>query len=418
MRNEMEKRYGRLQGILRGVLLAFCFSLPITIAVAEPLAYLLVFLWVISVVRDGRLWGALKSCVLVIPVAVFALLAVAASALGPRPEVSLEHCHRLILLGCIPAVAYIISAVEDGGETADRAFRAFVLGAVLLGLYDIVRVPIEVHGGVKLYETGNMRDPQFYMTAVLFVGAALASGRGRLKSVWGVAMLVCCAGLILHFKRGVWVASLIGAGAMAPVFRRARRIVLILLLIAVGSTLFAPVRHRWAQVREQWGTSYGGRYVLWTRVAPVILRRYPWGMGLGAPRNADFRRIAPGVQRKLSHLHNNVLEIALETGWPGVGAWMLMIGLAGYLLFRRCRPPGKEGDTTRLWVPVGAWGAFIGLLANGMVEYNFGDSEIFMLMIFLMGVACARQADSHGGPGFLGLEIQARGPIAKGPDGR
>ena len=111
-------------------------------------------------------------------------------------------------------------------------------------------------------------------------------------------------------------------------------------------------------------------------------------MGWKSVRHEDFVAVTDQVEPRLNHLHNNLLQIRLELGWFGLIAWTLWMGAVGWQLYRaaRARGAGTCGDGT---LALGLLGAFTGLMINGLVEYNFGDSEVFLLMLFLIGLSAA-----------------------------
>ena len=81
-------------------------------------------------------------------------------------------------------------------------------------------------------------------------------------------------------------------------------------------------------------------------------------------------------------MHNNLLQVTLETGLPGSIAWSIWMITAFVVMARRL--DGRE-RSMRARLNVGVLCAFAGLMLNGAVEYNFGDTEILMLFSFLMG---------------------------------
>ena len=105
---------------------------------------------------------------------------------------------------------------------------------------------MQVLGGTPLYFTGNMRDPQMYMVAICFLSAAVGSvpaGRGQ----WALraALALTTTGLVLHFKRGVWLASALAVTIMAVVGRK--KVLAGALLVALAAVLCLPqVRDRLA----------------------------------------------------------------------------------------------------------------------------------------------------------------------------
>ena len=58
-----------------------------------------------------------------------------------------------------------------------------------------------------------------------------------------------------------------------------------------------------------------------------------------------------------------------------------------FILFRQSKEPSRSGDRA---LAAGVLCAVVGLLPNGMVEYNFGDTEILLLYCMLAGLAAAQ----------------------------
>lgn len=374
------------------LVLLWAFALPLSIAVAEPFAFLSIAAWLYIATVRRRGFPGLRRCGLLLPLMLYIVIAVLASSWGVRPSVSFSKMHRLVLLLLVFAVGEAIRSWQANGarQVLARPVYFFVSGAALLALYDLVRVPVECMQGTALFDTGNMRDPQMFMVALIFLVARLVvPGAVRAGNIWLWGLFLSTVGLIVHFKRGVWIACAASLVMMSVLVRKWRLIAA--LLLSVGAVLLVPaVRERLAQIPEAFSGTQGGRYVLWTDVAPELLREHPFGMGLCATQNDDFLEYTRYVQPKLNHLHNNALQIAVELGWAGLAAWILWILAALWLMVSNLLKALKACDPLS-WIAVGTLCAFVGLLLNGMVEYNFGDSEILMLFLFLIGVAWAQQ---------------------------
>jgi len=90
------------------------------------------------------------------------------------------------------------------------------------------------------------------------------------------------------------------------------------------------------------------------------------------------------------HLHNVPMQIAAERGLPALAAWLwFVIGLIARLA-RRVRIPSQR------FLAAAALSAVVAMLAAGMFEYNFGDSEF--LMLFLIVITLPFAADRQPAP--------------------
>jgi O-antigen ligase len=378
-------RRGGCERALAWMLGAHVLALPLSVAVAEPLAYAALPVWACVLWRRRRL-NDLTRCPFFAPVALFILAAVMASALGPRPAYSLAKSDRYLLAATVFMFATVFGregrAVREAGLWL---VGLFVVGATALALYDLVRIPLAVARGGVLFHAGNMRDPQMYMVALCFLIAFLAygRGRGRFGLAWG-ALALTAAGLVLHFKRGSWIA-LAGAVCLMSLVSRRWKTLLLLAAVAAAVAALPATRERLELLRTEFAPGRGGRLVLWTQVAPGIVKDHPMGMGVDAPRHRDFLPYAEVVEPGLDHLHNNPLQVLLETGWAGLACWLAWMGSVLWIGLRGAIRQDRAG-ADRAWLMTGAAGAFAALMINGLVEYNFGDTEIFMVMNFVAGV--------------------------------
>ena len=103
--------------------------------------------------------------------------------------------------------------------------------------------------------------------------------------------------------------------------------------------------------------------------------------GVGPARVGErYRDFASSESAQLNpHLHNVPMQIAAERGLPALAAWLWMIVDTG----RRHGPPAEDAPISR-FLAAAALGCIVAMLAAGLAEYNFGDSEFLMLFLVLM----------------------------------
>ena len=113
------------------------------------------------------------------------------------------------------------------------------------------------------------------------------------------------------------------------------------------------------------------------------------------------------MEASVGHLHNNLVNIAAETGLPSAFAYLAIVVAvfaAGWPLSRdRTRPEVRS-------LARGALAANAALFVAGMFEYNFGDVEILrvMLVVLALPFAAARGARRpHRSPRIAGGRLFA-----------
>ena len=376
----------RLPGWFSICLLLACFFLPITLGLTQLFTYLALVVLALSyarhrgqaAIRSSITWGAW----------LFAVCAILSIFTGQYFEESLSRIHRLFFLFLIPGIPYMAKQFRrelDGLRLVQGMTVAYLLGVVCLACYDVIRIPVFALQHGAWFDAGNMRDPQFYVTALCLGAAGFSSlGMGLKRRGTILGGLLVAAALVLHFKRGAWF-SLLSMLALWSTFRRQwKRLVIGSLLIAVVAML-PPVQERLGNMRNEFSPQYGGRLDLWEHVAPKLIMDNPWGLGFKATQWADLRKHHIHVAQGLDHLHNNLLSITAETGVLGGLAWLGFMGAIAMVTFRTVRggyPTNSVAHTLAL-----GWGmAFGALFLNGLVEYNFGDSELYLLFCMLAAI--------------------------------
>jgi len=394
---------GGLAGAAGWVLVLVAASLPFSIALAQAAAGAAMALWAADSIR--RRETSLRRNPFLVPVLAFSAIAAWSAFQGFRPEVSVPKLHRLLwflLAFAIPDLAVRSEAGRVG--FVRRIVLAVVAGGVVAAVLHFIKlgqalmnVPPDVGASFWLYHQGSMRSPQFHMTALLLLLASAGEGwLGLRPRVVAAALALNAAGLVLHFKRGIWGAFAGAAGLLGLTGLRVRGRTTAAVLVAVAALACVPqVRQRLIDAPRDFIRG-GGRWELWTQATPKLMKLAPYGLGFGAMKNEDLRHLVTPLEAKICHLHNNSLQVLVEMGWAGLAAWtgwmaMLLVGTARSV--RRFRgAPGHGRALAR-----GLLAATAGLLLNGLVEVNFGAGAILMLFALLMGMAVALRDAADAG---------------------
>ena len=92
------------------------------------------------------------------------------------------------------------------------------------------------------------------------------------------------------------------------------------------------------------------------------------------------------VNQRNPHLHNVPLQIAAERGIPALLVWLWFIATLVRDFWRRRTSESPSLSNAGL-AAIGA------MLAAGLFEYNFGDSEFLMLFLVLVTLPYAHRPD-------------------------
>jgi len=366
------------------------FSLPLGRAL---LAVSLVLL-VVTLIREGRVprlppvaWLA----------AVFIVVAIVVTIHGANPELGVPKLRKLFWFVGIPVTATLVTSRERGR----LLLKAYALGTGVLAVERCFLSVYQAIGLVRegmfndftraLIHVGSMTDGQLLMVGILItLGFCLARKQAceRRRIGWCLLLVLLVTAQVVNFKRGSWFCTL--AFVLLMVGGRAGwRYVLIPAAAAVLLGLLPPVRTRLVDLKKEFRQE-GGRLTMWTNVAPALVCRYPWGVGYRSLTNEMMRDVNSRVEPNRDHLHSNLLQVLVATGWMGLVAyvlWMVRAVYDGLVCVFHQREGGRIGHTMAFtWLLL-----LLALLVNGLVEYNFGDGEIVLIYALAMGrcAACA-----------------------------
>jgi len=160
------------------------------------------------------------------------------------------------------------------------------------------------------------------------------------------------------------------------------------LLVLVGVGLAGPyeLKKRMLQMADPEESGVKERVYMW-RSATAMWAGRPWlGVGPGGVKRIYSEFALPDAfKKRTGHVHNSPLQILVERGLIGLAAW-LWIWVAFYarssVILRRL-PQGRDAERDLV---VGCLAAVTGFLVAGLAEYNFGDSEVVMVLWALMAL--------------------------------
>lgn len=187
------------------------------------------------------------------------------------------------------------------------------------------------------------------------------------------------AAFLFNLKRGPWLGVFVSFVIVGYLLQRKMvfRTVLLFLLAICG---LAPVRDRLLNFAADFSI-IGGRQRMW-ELGIELASRFPLGLGL---KNVDYMRtLDPYLPPTHRHMHNNFLNVLVETGFIGAVIYIwLMVALIWTGL--RWSDVARKGGERLATLQVFLGGAILSWQCAGVVEYNFGDAEIRMIAFFLMG---------------------------------
>jgi O-antigen ligase len=322
--------------------------------------------------------------------AVWSLLATAASI---DPRSSVRDARELLLILLVPV------AVTAFRRAADLKFplAALFLSGTAASVWPLVQYLGRTRTDQRIegFMTHYMTQAGLLGLFIIFALAQALFGRGRLRLAWAAVLVPAGAALMMTLTRNAWLGVAAAALLLLALWKPKALIlapVLAALLYFAGPEV---VKSRVRSVFNRNDPSNIARVEYARMGLQVIGQRPIFGVG---PDTVDelFPDPAYGLgdyAKHSVHLHNNYLQIAAERGLPALAAWLVFLGLAAVQLFRRFRsaPPAVRPLTAA------GLGALALLIVAGFFEYNFGDSEVAQLFLFLLAFPFAPRSNDETG---------------------
>ncbi len=339
-----------------------------------------------------------------LPLALFMLGTIVALIFSPDRAAGLVQIRKfyvflelLIVFSCLRSMAWIralfltwaglagISGLRGMVQFAQKVHQARLAGQDDYSYY----VGERITGFMSHWNTFSGQE----MFALIMLASFLffAVNTRRRIWVWLLCGIIMGAAVLLAETRAIWIGTAVAGVYLVWYWRR--WLVLLAPVVLVAGFFVSPpvIRERiTSMVRPQRVDSNQFRIVTW-RTGLNMIKAHPLlGLGPEGPRIHFDQYLPPDVKTKPEgsyiHLHNIYLEYAAERGIPTMLVLMWMMGMMLYDFWMGLRklPPGRSN---RRFLLHGGIAVVLATLAEGMAEYNLGDSEV--LAMFLVVVACA-----------------------------
>jgi O-antigen ligase len=213
----------------------------------------------------------------------------------------------------------------------------------------------------------------------------------RRDRTWPAVMMpALIVAIVLTLTRSAWVGTTAAVALLLAM--RDLRLIAVAPLAAALLLVVAPahVANRFYSMFDLHDPTSRDRVAM-LREGSAMIRQHPLtGVGPNmVERVYELYRDPAAVEKINPHLHNVPMQIAAERGLPALGVWIWFVVVATHslaALHRRSRFPSLTAT---------GLAAIVGMLAAGLFEYNFGDSEFLMLFLVLVTLPLAAERSEH-----------------------
>lgn len=270
-------------------------------------------------------------------------------------------------------------------RTRGLALNTFLAFGVFSSLYGFVQYFALHQRDLEHRITGPAAHVMTYsglmLPAALMFLILWAHDRRNLWLLGGT--IVTTLTLLMTFTRSAWLGWVIALLVLAAL-KRPR---LLAYAVPAGILLitFLPLPY-FARLTSTFDTRQSSNFdrIRMFQGGVEIIKDFPvLGVGPGNMKEVYPLYRKPDAPRfRIPHLHNNVVQLWAERGVLALAAYILLI----VLFLRECARGwnGPNGKYAELGVAV-----TVGLVVAGMFEFNFGDTEVFLVMLDIFALAIA-----------------------------
>ncbi len=372
-------------------LLGFVGALQFSIAAANVFFGLAMLMWLLRIILRRTSFDAPA---FFIPLAAYAALTLISAAFSSDPGAGFIDSKQLVLFLLVPVVydlargaraSFVVQvAISVGAISA-------AVGVVEYGVFQYDNLGRRVQGSLGHYMT-------YSGLLMLVICAACARVMFTRERTWPLLMMpALAAALAASFSRNAWAGTCAGVTFLL-LMKGDLRLMAVLPMVAALFLVLAPPR-----ITDRVYSAFDPRdatrldRVAMLHVGERMIATYPLtGVGPAmVPRRYREFLASNEDQHVNPHLHNVPMQIAAERGLPALAAWLAVIVTLGVGLVHRLKVPEAR------FLAAAAMSCIIAMLAAGLFEYNFGDSEFLMLFLVFMTLpyaasrTAATRADVH-----------------------
>jgi hypothetical protein len=286
-------------------------------------------------------------------------------------------------LSCLVACGYIWSSYRSRTLHAPSTPAHWMVGSIALLCATAAWTIFSFRNELSLPFFASLLCGLICLASILTLFPISRIFTGALEKHGLIALMVqlplLAAALIVNLKRGPLLGVFVGATVFFLLTSRK----IARLIVGLGALLLltiTPLRERIAASLDHFFIA-GGRSTIW-RIGSELAAKFP--TGLGFHNSETLRQYAPEIPPELKHFHSNPLNILAENGWLALTIFIWFVASTITLCFK---------DRTD-YFKVGVGCALLSWQVAGLVEYNFGDSEVLLLVWAILGCTFTLTAEN------------------------
>jgi O-antigen ligase len=286
---------------------------------------------------------------------------------------------------------WVLNCVRDN-NSRNSLCLVLVASATLAGLFGLYQYwqGFDLNDGIT-YRNRPEGSLSTYMTfaGLLMLAGVIALARILFqkpthKWLWGSIGIITLS-LLLTLTRQTWLGFIIALIFLLFFWRKKILLLVPIMLLVVYIASPPPAQQRLKDIVSGNDVTFEMRVALWKGGWEIFKDHPLTGCGFRCVDLVNSQYPDPtGYIERYRGMHNNLIQVAVDTGVLGVTAW-----LGIWFCFLRClyhKAITLEKNADEGWIIFGSAAAVLAFLAGGFFETNFYDSEVAMLLYFIMAL--------------------------------
>lgn len=379
--------------IIQYTLFFYALFSIISITISEIFFITSIFLCIIDIIKNKKDIKNYLRNPLIIPIFAFIFIHFLSAIFGISPENSLKDVRKVYLFIMFFLTFYYLNNIEK----IKMSLNFFTAGAGFVGLYAIITsIYFKYIKGISDFracsfsgnhmQAGGMLMIAFIIIFTLF-GYSIKNNETKFKKAfYFVNLILVFFGLLFTYTRSSYIAGFIGILIILFFIHKKLLIFgLVGTLIAFVLTVNTSFTQRLIRTYTYFSGDSGKERILMWRSGLKIIKDYPiFGIGTANLDKIYPKYINPEAKEKnQGHLHNNILQIAVIDGIPGLVIFLWIFSVIFTNLFKFYT---VSNEIFPKYFLLSLFSVSVAFFINGLFEYNFFSSQVVLLFWFLMGI--------------------------------
>ena len=352
--------------------------------------------WLLKI-HFTKSWKDLRGTQVGIPILCFCLACILSIITSVDWKISLGLLKKLVQF----VIIFWVANVVQDKKQRDLLVGLIIVAGVVSALNGLSLFLNPDFSGEHIDFVGTMSSVATFsgtlmLVSVMTLGKALFQKPKKYWLFWSVGIIGLC--LLSSLTRQAWLGFFLGTAFLVYFWNK--KYLLVLPLLLAGLLLFSPdrIKNRMVSMTDLQTPSLQARIGLWKggveifkdypltgcgyKCVDLVHSQYPDPTGYG--EGASFI----GYVEYYKGMHNNILQLLIDTGVIGLGFWISIWVTYFIEILKRFRALANQTcQNNSQGILMGSLAAAIAFLIGGFFETNIYDSEVAMLLYFLMGIS-------------------------------